>query len=86
MEIKRIILKDDDVLVVTVPEHFFMRKKAREAIYKQIKKQLFPRKNKVLMLPEAIQLSVIGKEKIQEYVSEIDLWSLFDEEGEIEEI
>ncbi len=81
-KIERLILKDNDVLVVKVPNHFFHAKKAVMSLYTQIKKQMLPRKNKILMLPYDIELSVIGKEQIEEYISHIDLWSLFDEEGD----
>ena len=81
-KIERLILKDDDILVVKLPNQAFYNKKITTAFYTQIKKNLLPRKNKILLLPDSIELSVIGKEQIEEYVSHIDLWSLFDEEGE----
>ena len=80
-KIQRLILKDTDILVVKVPTHMF-KPIPIKSIYTQIKKQLLPRKNKILILPDAIEISVIGKEKIEEYVSHIDLWSLFDEDGD----
>jgi hypothetical protein len=85
-KIERLILKDDDVLVVTVPKQYFMKEgKAVLSLHKRLKEMLLPRKNKILILPEVINISVIGKEQIDEYISHIDLWSLFDDEenGEI---
>jgi len=81
-KIRRLILKDEDILVVYVPTNFFTHKKAIRSLYTQIKKQLLPRKNKILMLPNDITMEVVGQEQIKEYISQIDLWSLFDEEGE----
>lgn len=81
-KIARLILKDEDILVVKVPMGLFTRKAVVKSFYIQIKKQLLPRKNKILMLPEDIKMEVIGKEQIQEYISQVDLWNLFDEDGE----
>ena len=81
-KVKRLILKDTDILVVSVSDNYFQRKVIIESIYKQIKKQILPRKNKILILPSSTQLSVIGKEEVEEYISHVDLWSLFDEDGE----
>lgn len=81
-KVNRLILKEEDILVVHVPNEAFHRKDIVLAIHKQIRKQIMPKKNKIMVLPESIRLSVIGKDKIEEYVSHIDLWSLFDEEGE----
>ena len=78
----RMVLKDDDVLVITLPSQAFMRKKVALSIYNQIKKALHPRKNKILLLPEDIKLSVIGNDEVEEHVSHIDLWNLFDGDGE----
>jgi len=85
-KVTRLILKDDDVLVVHVPLEYFRRGEGRAvlSVHKRLKEMLLPRKNKILILPEVIELSVIGKEQIEEYVSHVDLWSLFDEEGEQE--
>ena len=88
-KVTRLILKDDDVLVVHVPLEYFRRGEGRAvlSVHKRLKEMLLPRKNKILILPEVIELSVIGKEQIEEYISHVDLWSLFDEEGEqIEEL
>lgn len=85
-KVTRLILKDDDVLVVHVPLEYFRRGEGRAvlSVHKRLKEMLLPRKNKILILPEVIELSVIGKEQIEEYISHVDLWSLFDEEGEQE--
>ena len=79
-KVKRLILKDDDVLLVTVPDQMFGHKQAITSIYQQIRKQLLPRKNKVLMLPQSIEVAVIGKEQIEEYISQVDIWKLFEED------
>jgi hypothetical protein len=83
-QVQRLILKDDDVLVVKIPMQWFRERRMAEIFYKQIKKKLLPRKNKVLLLPNEIELSVIGEKEIQEYVSNIDLWSLWDDGEEID--
>ena len=80
--VKRLILKKDDILLVSVPEQMFHHKRSILSIYEQIKKQLLPRKNKILMLPNSIEISVIGKEQIEEYVSQVDIWKLFEDEDE----
>ena len=81
-KIHRLILKDDDILVIKVPDSYFRHQAAIKALYTQIKKQILPKKNKILMLMNSVDISVIGKKEIEEYVSHVDLWSLFDEEGE----
>ena len=81
-KIERMVLKEDDIMVITVPTKVFMKKQWTLSIYKQIKKSLLPKKNKILILPEEINLSVIGKDEIKEHISHVDLWNLFDEEGE----
>ena len=83
-KVTRLILKDDDVLVVHVPVDYFTRQqgKAVLSVHKRLKEMLLPRKNKILILPEVIDLSVIGKEQVEEYISHVDLWGLFEEEGE----
>jgi hypothetical protein len=88
-KVSRLILKDEDILVVHCPLEYFRRGEGRAvlSVHKRLKEMLLPRKNKILILPEVIELSVIGKEQIEEYISHVDLWSLFDEEGEqIEEL
>lgn len=80
-KVQRLILKEEDVLVVKVPVAWMNRQTTR-SIYEQIKKKLLPRKNKVLLLPSDIDLSVISEKQVKEHISNIDLWSLWDEEGE----
>lgn len=82
-EIQRLVLKEGDVLVVKIPESFYYRKQFLEHIYKNIRRQLYPKKNRVLVVPDVMEFSVIGKEEVKEYVKDIDLWQLF-EEGEEE--
>lgn len=79
-KITRLILKNDDVLVVKVPIAHPFSKEALRSIYIQIKKQLHPKKNKILMIPNDIELSVIGNKEIKEHVTELDIWQLWDEE------
>lgn len=83
-QVQRLILKDDDILVIKIPMLWFKNERIHTSFYKQIKKKLLPRKNIILILPEEIELSVIGKETIKEYISNIDLWSLWDDEEKIE--
>jgi hypothetical protein len=86
-KVNRIILKEDDVLLVRVPLPYFSQRDTIRTLYLRIKKQLHPRKNKILMLPTEIEISVIGNKEIQEYITNIDLWNLWDENGkEINEI
>jgi hypothetical protein len=82
--IKRIILKKDDILLVKVPNQYFSNRSAAEFIYRRIKKQLVNsnKKNKILMIPNDIEISSIGAKEVEEYISNIDLWHLFDEEEE----
>ena len=78
-KVKRLILKEDDVLVVEVRNDLF-GKKAVLAIHKQLRKLLLPRTNSIIVIPDSFKLSVIGKEQIKEHISEIDLWNLFEDE------
>jgi hypothetical protein len=80
--VTRVVLKEDDILLIRVPHAYFGHKIAMKSLYSQIKKQLLPRKNKVLILPDHIEISVIGTEEVKEYISKIDLWQLWDENGE----
>lgn len=77
-KISRLILKKGDVLVVTFDNRLPVR--ATRQLREQLR-GMFP-KNGILFLPSTVNLSVIGKEQITEYVSHVDLWSLFDDEGE----
>ena len=81
-KVKRLILKEDDILLVYVPDTMFTSKTALVSIYKQIKKQVLPRKNKILVLPKSFEISVIGKEQIEEYISQVDIWKLFEDDEE----
>ncbi len=81
-KVKRLILKEDDVLLIKVPNGYFGNQKAVRSLYTQIKKQLLPRKNKILMLPQEIDISVIGNKEVKEYITSIDIWELFDPEDE----
>jgi len=78
-KITRLILKDDDILIVKVPSNWFHHREVCIKLYERIKKQLLPRKNKILMLPSEIEISVLGSKEINEYVSNIDLWELWEE-------
>ena len=80
--VTRIVLKEDDILLIRVPSAYFGHKKAMKSLYSQIKKQLSPRNNKIIMLPNHIEISVIGTEEVKEYISNIDLWHLWDENGD----
>jgi hypothetical protein len=81
--VNRLILKPDDIVLISVPDKYFSKKDIIRSLYEQIKKQLLPRPNKILVLPESVNISVIGKDKVEEYVSHIDLWNLFEDENEI---
>ena len=85
--VKRIILKEDDILLVKVPLSLFQNKQGLLGLYSNIKKKLLPRQNKIMILPSEIDITVIGSQEVKEYISNVDLWSLWDEEGhEIDEI
>lgn len=82
--IKRIILKKEDILLVKVPHEYFSNRSSAGSLYRHIKKQLINsnKKNKILMIPDDIKIEAIGSEKVKEYISNIDLWNLFEEEEE----
>lgn len=77
--VKRIILKKEDILLIRVPNAYFdsRNRETLISLYKKIKERLLPKKNKILVLPDNIDVSVIGKEKIKEHISDIDLWNLW---------
>ncbi len=81
--VSRLILKENDVLVLYLPSDYFGHREIIVSIYKQIKERLTEagKKNKILMVPNDVRLGVIGEDQIKEHVSNIDLWHLFDEEG-----
>lgn len=81
-KVQRLILKEDDVLVVKVPVELFSHRNAMRSIYTQIRKSLLPRKNKILILPNDIDISVIGDKEIKEYITNIDLWELWEGDEE----
>jgi UDP-glucose 6-dehydrogenase len=83
-EIARLILKEKDVLVLYLPTDYFKHREILVSIYKQIKERLIEagKKNKILIIPSDVKIGVIGEEEVKEHVSNIDLWHLFDEEGE----
>jgi len=83
-KIARLILKDDDILVIRVKFNF--SRKTIRSLYTQIKKQLHPKKNKILILPDEVELSVISDKEIKEHVTELDLWQLWDEEKVVDKI
>lgn len=86
-KIQRLILKDDDILVVKLSNSILADRSITMRFYEGLRKKLLPRKNKILMLPKEVELAVIGKEEIKEYISNIDLWNLFDEDHKnLEEI
>ena len=81
--VSRLILKEDDVLVLYLPTDYFRHREIITSIYRQIKERLVEagKKNKILMVPSDVQLGVIAENEVKEHVSNIDLWHLFDEEG-----
>jgi hypothetical protein len=81
--VSRLILKENDVLVLHLPTDYFRHREIITSIYKQIRERLLDagKKNKILMIPQDVHLGVIGSEEIKEHVSNVDLWHLFDEEG-----
>lgn len=81
--VSRLILKETDVLVLHLPTDYFKHRDIITSIYKQIRDRLLEagKKNKILMVPNDVQLSVIGEDNIEEHISNVDLWHLFDDEG-----
>lgn len=81
--VSRLILKENDVLVLYLPTDYFKHREIITSIYRQIKDRLVDagKKNKILMVPSDVQLGVIADKEVKEHVSNIDLWHLFDEEG-----
>lgn len=82
---QRLILKENDVLVVKVPSSFLTRRDTIVRFYERIKKTL-PKKNKILLLPLEVELTVIGEKEVEEYISKVDLWNLWslnEEENEL---
>lgn len=79
--ITRLVLKKDDVLLIQLPKYWFELNNRRhiDELYKQIRKKLLPKRNKILVIPEEIKLKVIGKDEVNEYISNVDIWNLFDE-------
>lgn len=82
-KIGRLILKESDVLVLHLPVAYFQRRDTIISLYKQIKERLLDanKKNKILILPSDVGMTVIGENQIEEHISTVDLWHLFDEEG-----
>lgn len=83
-KVKRIVLKENDVLLLKLPRHYFRSREGIKQFYENIRKRLLPKKNKILMLPEDVDISVIGENEVQEYISNIDIWSLWNENDEEE--
>lgn len=85
-KISRLILKEDDVLVLHLPVEYFNHKRTIISIYRQIREKLISAKknNKILMIPNDISVSVIGNEEVKEHVSNMDLWYLWSDEEELE--
>lgn len=82
-KIQRLILKENDILLVKVPQSWFSNRGVIiKTFYKNMKKKLSPRKNKILILPEDVNISVIGENEIKEHISDVDIWNLFDENNE----
>ena len=76
-KVSRLILKENDVLVCHIPQEFWNERNIK-AIYMDLRKKLLPRKNKVVILPQGINLSVLGEKEIEEHISQVDIWRLFD--------
>lgn len=79
-KVERLILKDDDILVVKVPSSWLIRRDSVRKLYKNIKNKLLPKKNKIMIIPMEMELSIIGKKEVEEYISHIDLWDLWEDE------
>lgn len=82
--VSRLILKENDVLVLYLPTDYFRHREIITSIYRQIKERLIEagKKNKILMVPSDVQLGVIGEKEVKEHISNMDLWYLWDDEGE----
>jgi len=82
--VSRLILKENDVLVLYLPTDYFRHREIITSIYRQIKERLIEagKKNKILIVPSDVQLGVIGEKEVKEHISNMDLWYLWDDEGE----
>ena len=81
-KIQRLVLKDEDVLVVKIPTAIY-DKRGIGLINNYMRNKLHPRKNSIIIIPMEWNLEVIGKEEIKEKISHADIWSLFEEEENV---
>lgn len=56
-------LKEDDILLITLPKDFGNSDKTREHVHRWIKnfEMLLPYKNKIVVIPDNVKLKVIEK-------------------------
>jgi hypothetical protein len=80
--VQRIILKEDDILLIRVPYSLFQDRQAVLGLYANIKKKIQPRRNKIMILPHEVEIGVIGSKEVKEYITNVDLWQLWDENGD----
>lgn len=82
MKAERLVLKEDDILVIKIPFNSYNIANV-EAIQKNMRKKLYPRKNAIVILPDSIKLEVIGKEEIKEVIRYSDEWQLWDGDNNV---
>lgn len=75
--VKRLVLKEDDILVVKIPLEYFNENDIK-SIQRTFIRKLKPRNNKILLIPKNMDISVIGKEEIKEVIRYSDEWELWD--------
>lgn len=86
-KISRLVLKENDILVLKIPIDYFNHRNALSSIYRQIREKLLDsgKKNKILMIPDNVKMCVIGEEEVTEHVSNFDLWYLWSEDEETDD-
>lgn len=82
MKTERLVLKDSDILVVKIPSIHFDRRNV-QALMRNLRKKLYPRKNPIIILPDDMKLEVIAKEELKEVISYSDEWELWDGEDDV---
>jgi hypothetical protein len=81
-EAKRLVLKEDDILLVKIPVEYFNENDIK-ALQKMFIRKLKPRNNKILIIPNNMDISVIGKKEIKEIIRYSDEWELWEGEEDV---
>jgi hypothetical protein len=76
-KIKRLVLKEDDILVIKVPQRYMS---LADRIADEAKKITSNKKCGLLLIPEDVNLEVLSSEDIREKLGDEDIWNLFEKE------